>query len=351
MCPSYRATRDERDVTRGRANTLRLAITGQLGAGRARLRRDDGNVEAVRLVQGVPARMPDRRRHGAHEDRGAGRAARAKARPVACTTGWSAICRITRPMPRACPGLPICATAFRGLRKASESGRRAFPARRSLPQWRSDVYRDPLRLAYDAARNGAGARGRAVRRHLQPLFRARKSRCRAARAGRRRAIASMRRRRSTATSGRCAAAARFSRSAWWTRRGARCERTLAALAPYVARGVPVIGLEPSCLLTLPRRVAGAHPARARAGARRARRCCWRNFSPREQKAGRLKLPLGPLPKKALLHGHCHQKAFDAMGAVESVLKLVPGLEVQTIESSCCGMAGASATTPRPSTSR
>ena len=64
------------------------------------------------------------------------------------------------------------------------------------------------------------------------------------------------------------------------------------------------------------------------------------FLAREQKEGRLKLPLGPLPKKALLHGHCHQKAFGAMGAVESVLKLVPGLDVQTIESSCCGMAGA-----------
>ena len=40
MCPSYRVTRDERDVTRGRANTLRLALSGQLGSGRARLRRD-----------------------------------------------------------------------------------------------------------------------------------------------------------------------------------------------------------------------------------------------------------------------------------------------------------------------
>jgi Fe-S oxidoreductase len=64
------------------------------------------------------------------------------------------------------------------------------------------------------------------------------------------------------------------------------------------------------------------------------------FLAREQKEGRLNLPLGALPKKALLHGHCHQKAFDAMGAVESVLKLVPKLEVQTVESSCCGMAGA-----------
>ena len=61
---------------------------------------------------------------------------------------------------------------------------------------------------------------------------------------------------------------------------------------------------------------------------------------REKKEGRLNLPLGPLPKKALLHGHCHQKAFDVMGAVEGALRLVPELAVETIESSCCGMAGA-----------
>jgi len=63
------------------------------------------------------------------------------------------------------------------------------------------------------------------------------------------------------------------------------------------------------------------------------------FLARERSAGRLQLPLGALPKKAMLHGHCHQKAFATMGAVESVLKMVPELEVQTVESSCCGMAG------------
>ena len=41
----------------------------------------------------------------------------------------------------------------------------------------------------------------------------------------------------------------------------------------------------------------------------------------------------------VLHGHCHQKAFDAMPAVEQVLRLVPGLSVETIEATCCGMAG------------
>jgi Fe-S oxidoreductase len=51
------------------------------------------------------------------------------------------------------------------------------------------------------------------------------------------------------------------------------------------------------------------------------------------------LPLAPLAKRALLHGHCHQKSFAAMGAVEQVLRLVPDLAVETIESSCCGMAG------------
>src|SRR5688572_3360592 len=51
------------------------------------------------------------------------------------------------------------------------------------------------------------------------------------------------------------------------------------------------------------------------------------------------LSLKPLAREALLHGHCHQKAFDAMRAVESTLGLVPGLKVRTVESSCCGMAG------------
>jgi Fe-S oxidoreductase len=65
------------------------------------------------------------------------------------------------------------------------------------------------------------------------------------------------------------------------------------------------------------------------------------FLAQEQQAGKLDLKLKPLEKKkALLHGHCHQKAFAVMPAVQKALKLVPGLEVETIESSCCGMAGA-----------
>ena len=64
------------------------------------------------------------------------------------------------------------------------------------------------------------------------------------------------------------------------------------------------------------------------------------FVARERDAGRFKIELAPIAAKALLHGHCHQKSFGAMAATEKALRLIPGLDVQTIESSCCGMAGA-----------
>ena len=115
---------------------------------------------------------------------------------------------------------------------------------------------------------------------------------------------------------------------------------LDALAPYVARGVPVIGLEPSCLLTLRDEFAALLPGPT-TEALAARALLFEEFLAAEQAAGRLKLEFAPRDgQRALLHGHCHQKAFAAMAAVEATLRLVPGLEVETVESSCCGMAGA-----------
>jgi Fe-S oxidoreductase len=71
----------------------------------------------------------------------------------------------------------------------------------------------------------------------------------------------------------------------------------------------------------------------------AKAMLFEEFIAAEAKAGRLSLPLAPLPRKVLLHGHCHQKAFGAMGAVEGTLRLIPQIQLETIESSCCGMAG------------
>jgi Fe-S oxidoreductase len=59
----------------------------------------------------------------------------------------------------------------------------------------------------------------------------------------------------------------------------------------------------------------------------------------ESRRGTLALPLTGGPRTVYLHGHCHQKALGVMPDVIAALRLVPGLTVQVIESSCCGMAG------------
>src|SRR5690606_18778125 len=113
----------------------------------------------------------------------------------------------------------------------------------------------------------------------------------------------------------------------------------AALDPYVTRGVPVVGLEPSCLLGL----RDEHRAMLPGGASRTiaeHAMLFEEFLVSEHRAGRLALPLKELPqRRALVHGHCHQKAFGVMPAVTAALALIPELEVGTIRSSCCGMAG------------
>jgi len=113
-------------------------------------------------------------------------------------------------------------------------------------------------------------------------------------------------------------------------------RMLAALRPFVDTDVPVVGLEPSCLYTLRDEYTVLLPE---AKSLAARAILFEEFLSSEADAGRLALALKPLAQEALLHGHCHQKAFGAMGAVEKALALVPGLKVKVVESSCCGMAG------------
>ena len=121
------------------------------------------------------------------------------------------------------------------------------------------------------------------------------------------------------------------------------QRTITALMPYVNRGVPIIGLEPSCLLTLRDEFKSMLPG-ADTDKLAENAFLFEEFLVREKIAGRLdvgKMGFTPIEiKSALLHGHCHQKAFGAMGAVEAVLSWIPELKATTVETSCCGMAGA-----------
>ncbi len=116
-------------------------------------------------------------------------------------------------------------------------------------------------------------------------------------------------------------------------------RLIAALLPLARRGVPIVGLEPSCLFTLKDELQamelGADAALIGEQAR-----LLETFLAEESAAGRIKGPIAQGEGTVLLHGHCHQKSFGAFGDVGKVLALVDGLKVETVESSCCGMAGA-----------
>ena len=115
-------------------------------------------------------------------------------------------------------------------------------------------------------------------------------------------------------------------------------RVLNALRPAIEAKTPIIGLEPSCLLSL-RDELYCLGLGAEVGQLGKQLFLLEEFLVREQTRG-LQLPLKQLPPaKALVHGHCHQKAFGTMKSMRKIVGSVPGLEYELINSSCCGMAG------------
>jgi hypothetical protein len=173
MCPSYRVTRDEQHLTRGRANTLRLALSGQLGPD-ARLRRGARGAGPVRGLQGLQARLPDRRGHG-QDEAGGGRAARKRA--TACTLKDRLIARLPdiAPWGQPLPWLFNLRNRVPGAGARWASAGWACRRKRSLPAWRSDTFWPPRPAATGHARQVLARRpwqGRgAVRRHLQRRLR------------------------------------------------------------------------------------------------------------------------------------------------------------------------------------
>ncbi|HET7163711.1 MAG TPA: FAD-linked oxidase C-terminal domain-containing protein, partial [Pseudolabrys sp.] len=335
MCPSYRVTRDERDVTRGRANALRLAISGQLGP--AALISDE-MADTMKLCVSCKA---CRRECPTGVDM-----ARMKIEVQAARAAKFELSlheKLIGFLPHYAP-FAVKWSRFFNLRDHNGILRKAsqliagFSSSRSLPKWRKDTYRDRSDWRYTTAEQNAAARevvlfadtfnryferenlddalsvlvaaGYRVYAPLPPDPNDRPLCC-----------------------GRTFLAVGLVDEA---RR--EMQRTMDVLAPYVARGLPVIGLEPSCLLTFRDELPALFKGET-ADALAANAVLFEEFLAREHKQGQLNLQLGPLQKKALLHGHCHQKAFNTMGAVESTLRLIPQLSVDTIESSCCGMAG------------
>jgi FAD/FMN-containing dehydrogenase/Fe-S oxidoreductase len=330
MCPSYMVTRNERDVTRGRANTLRLAITGQLGPDALTSNEMAETLKLCVSCKGCRRECPT----GVDMARMkievlAARAARHGLSLHDRVVGW-----LPRYAPYAARLAPLVNLRDRLPGAAALSQMIAgFSARRSLPQWRTDWFRD------SGAPSGSPAGAEVVlfadtfNRYFEPETIEAALAVLAA-AGYQVYVARPLERgsrplccgRTFLAIGQVDAARR------------EVERVLAAVAPFVTRGVPVVGLEPSCILGF-RDELPAMMKDARAERLAAHSFTFEEFLAREAAEGRLKLALGSLPKRALVHGHCHQKSFGAFDAVSTVLKLVPELAVAPIESSCCGMAG------------
>jgi FAD/FMN-containing dehydrogenase/Fe-S oxidoreductase len=330
MCPSYRVTRDERDVTRGRANTLRLALSGQLGADALT---SEGVHETLSLCVSCKA---CRRECPTGVD-----VARMKIEVQAARAGkygFSMRDRIVAHLPdyaafgAALAPLLNVRDQIPGLARVSERLLR-LAHQRPLPRWRRDRFHEP------AASVGSGSAGEVV---LFPdTFNRTFERETIDAALKVLVAANYRVHLPRAVAGRRTLCCGRTHLSVGNLAGARreLERTRDALLPFAKSGVPIIGLEPSCLLTLRDELLALFPGEdSRAIADQA--LLLEEFLAREAEAGKLALPLQETKRTAHLHGHCHQKAFGAFGAVEAALRLVPGLEVKPIESSCCGMAGA-----------
>jgi Fe-S oxidoreductase len=335
MCPSYRVTRDERDVTRGRANALRLAISGQLGS--AALISDE-MADTMKLCVSCKA---CRRECPTGVDM-----ARMKIEVQAARAAKFELSlheKLVGFLPHYAP-FAVKWSRFFNLRDHNGILRKAsqliagFSSSRSLPKWRKDTYRDRSDWRYTTVEQNAAAREVVLFADTFNRYFERENLDDALSvlvAGGYRVYAPL----PPHPNDRPLCCGRTFLAVGLVDEARReMQRTMDALAPYVARGLPVIGLEPSCLFTFRDELPTLFKGETADGLA-ANAVLFEEFIAREHKQGQLNLQLGPLPKKALLHGHCHQKAFNTMGAVENTLRLIPQLSVDTIESSCCGMAG------------
>ncbi len=335
MCPSFRATGDEQHLTRGRANTLRLAVSGQLGA-------DALVSDAMRDTMDLCVSCKGCRR----ECPTGVDMARMKIEfqhQYAKRHGLTLRQKLIAYLPRYAPAVSRLAPLL-NLRDAIPGAawitEKLFglSARRSLPRWSTSPQPSASPQVSPCPRSGEGEKKVVLfidtfSRHFErenvgaalevleaggytvefasPVDKGRPLCC-----------------------GRTFLAAGLVEEA-----KTEARRMLQSLKPYVERGIAVVGLEPSCLLTLrDEYLAMGFGEEAERLAGQA--MLFEEFIAARAQAGELRLALAPLATNAaLLHGHCHQKAFDAMPAVRRVLHMIPGLNVETVESSCCGMAG------------
>ena len=360
MCPSYRVTRDEKHLTRGRANTLRLALSGQLQGEQGAPPEDAFTSQAVHdaldLCVGCKGCKRDcptgvdmakmkveflhhyKARHGYT----------LKDKLIARLPDYAHWASRLAPLLNLRDKLP-------GLAALSEKII-GFSARRTLPQWQRQTFWQQLASATTPPVGDSPA---------TPLKTATFEEVMTARNP---VVLFVDTFNGTFETGNALAALQVLQAADYTVHVATkaqpdgkhlcCGRTylangmidkakvkarevVASLLPFAEKGIAIVGLEPSCLLTLRDEMLVMGLGRD-AQTISDHALLFEEFLAREAAAGKLnvlKSKLKATDQAILLHGHCHQKAFGAVSPIIDVIKLIPGAQPELIESSCCGMAG------------
>jgi FAD/FMN-containing dehydrogenase/Fe-S oxidoreductase len=340
MCPSYRATKDERDTTRARANSLRLALS------------QTGSTDSKMVSSHSAFRTP----HSALSQRWIGEVmdlclsckackaecpsnvdvAKLKAeytqayyahrpRPV----GHRLVKNVHRlsPWGAALAG-PLNWLGRRAFARGMMEALAGFDRRRSLPELHAMHFR-----RWFAGRRPAGSTGKKVlllddcfTTYQEPRIGQAAVKLLEA-AGYAVELANV-----------CCGRAMISKG--YLTDAQKLARThLPRLAKSAAAGTPILGLEPSCLLTLsdewPELVPGPDADRVAAAAELVE-----SWIARQVQEKAISMTFDALPNRVVFHGHCHQKALVGVGGTTGALGLVPGLTTTVLDAGCCGMAGA-----------
>ena len=335
MCPSFRVTRDEQHLTRGRANTLRLALSGQLGPDAFTSDEMHKAMDLCVSCKGCKRECPTgvdmakmkveflhhyKQRHG-----------------------FTLKDKLIANLPRYAPWVSKLGP-LANLAQAIGRGFVGFASQRSLPNWRGNAL-STLSPSGERQGNTWGERGQGEESREVVLFLDTftnyfdPENAHAALKVLEAAGYTVHLPQAKDTKRPLCCGRTYLATGMVDKARAEAQRTIDTLLPYIERGIPIVGLEPSCLLGMRDEFLSMMPT-PQSAELALNAYLFEEFIARELDAGRFKLNLKSLPqKKALLHGHCHQKAFAAMPAVLRVLKLIPDLQTELIESSCCGMAG------------
>ena len=334
MCPSYRVTRDEKHLTRGRANTLRLALSNQLG--QEALFSDEVKevFDLCVSCKGCKRECPTgvdmakmKIEYLSHYKK---------------KHGWTLRDQLIAALPRyahtiaAIPGLAFLFNLRNHVAPLAYLGEKltGISAKRSLPTWRRDtVWRSQLGCSEEALLASSKPvvlwadtfNGCFETENIQAAVRVLEASGYSVHIPRK-------------ANGHYCCGRTYLASGMVDRAKESIAELLTTFTRFTDKNIPIIGLEPSCILTLRDEllVMNFGPSAEKLAASSQ---TFEEFLVSEAKAGRFTPKLKSCEKQILLHGHCHQKSFDAVKPIITLLKMIPNAQPQLIETSCCGMAG------------